>query len=67
MCLWLQPDQFICSREGCLIMPVWLDAVPEKAPLAKRPVTQRWLLLLVIFILAGAALTFWNSTGNACR
>ncbi|CBA30510.1 hypothetical protein ACMSX5_003882 [Cronobacter turicensis] len=41
-------------------MPVWLDAVPEKAPLAKRPVTRRWLLLLVIFILAGSAFTFWN-------
>ncbi|EOI3409150.1 hypothetical protein ACN6UZ_000664 [Cronobacter dublinensis] len=41
-------------------MPVWLDAVPEKAPLAKRPVTRRWLLLLAIFMLTGAVMTFWN-------
>ncbi|EPB6468430.1 hypothetical protein ACQUW4_003086 [Cronobacter dublinensis] len=41
-------------------MPVWLDAVPEKAPFAKRPVTRRWLLLLAIFMLTGAAMTFWN-------
>ncbi|EOL9024276.1 hypothetical protein ACN5QG_002475 [Cronobacter sakazakii] len=41
-------------------MPVWLDAVPEKAPAVKRPRVRRWLLVLVLFILTGAGVTFWN-------
>ncbi|EKK5222399.1 hypothetical protein PN551_003932 [Cronobacter sakazakii] len=41
-------------------MPVWLDAVPEKAPAVKRPRVRRWLLVLVLFILTCAGMTFWN-------
>ncbi|WP_243690606.1 hypothetical protein, partial [Cronobacter sakazakii] len=41
-------------------MPVWLDAVPEKAPAVKRPRVRRWLLVLVLFIMTCAGVTFWN-------
>ncbi|EOC1106334.1 hypothetical protein AAAW24_001006 [Cronobacter sakazakii] len=41
-------------------MPVWLDAVPEKAPAVKRPRVRRWLLVLVLFIMTCAGMTFWN-------
>ncbi|EPA9745924.1 hypothetical protein QMT05_10255 [Cronobacter malonaticus] len=41
-------------------MPVWLDAIPEKAPVVKRPGMRRWLLVLIFFILTGAVVTFWD-------
>ncbi len=34
-------------------MPVWLDAIPEKAPKVARPCTGRWLLFLA-FVMLGA-------------
>lgn len=40
-------------------MPVWLDAIPDKAPASKRPDTRRWLVCLVIIMVVGIALTFW--------
>ncbi|MFJ5984027.1 hypothetical protein ACIQCX_24370 [Enterobacter cancerogenus] len=40
-------------------MPVWLDAIPEKAPKIARPSTRRWLLFLVFIMLGGIALTLW--------
>lgn len=40
-------------------MPVWLDAIPEKAPKVARPGTGRWLLFLAFVMLGGIALTLW--------
>lgn len=40
-------------------MPVWLDAIPDKAPASKRPDTRRWLVCLVVIMVAGCLLTFW--------
>src|SRR5471030_453721 len=62
MWLWLYVDQFICFGEGWLIMPVWLDAIPEKATKVARPNTRRWLLLLGFIMLGGIALTLWGWT-----
>lgn len=64
MCLWLHIDQFICRCKGCLIMPVWLDAIPEKAPKVARPGTGRWLLFLAFVMLVGIALTLWCWTSE---
>ncbi|WP_054180873.1 hypothetical protein [Trabulsiella odontotermitis] len=43
-------------------MPVWLDAIPEKAVKVPRPETRRWLLFLAIVMSGGIALTLWNWT-----
>jgi len=40
-------------------MPVWLDAIPDKAPKIARPGTRRWLLILAFIMLGGVALTLW--------
>ncbi len=40
-------------------MPVWLDAIPDKAPASKRPDTRRWLVCLGIIMVVGIILTFW--------
>ncbi|WP_312387984.1 hypothetical protein [Atlantibacter hermannii] len=40
-------------------MPVWLDAIPEKAPKIARPGTRRWLLFLAFVMLGGTTLTLW--------
>ncbi|ELY6226290.1 hypothetical protein ACOZ11_002468 [Cronobacter muytjensii] len=45
-------------------MPVWLDAIPEKAPKVVRPSTGRWLLFLAFVMLAGIALTLWCWTSE---
>lgn len=45
-------------------MPVWLDAIPEKAPKIARPGTGRWLLFLAFVMLAGIALTLWCWTSE---
>ncbi|EKS6394232.1 hypothetical protein UXP79_02725 [Enterobacter hormaechei] len=45
-------------------MPVWLDAIPEKAPKVARPGTGRWLLFLAFVMLAGIALTLWCWTSE---
>ncbi|EFE7560763.1 hypothetical protein F9S82_26275, partial [Escherichia coli] len=45
-------------------MPVWLDAVPEKAPKIARPDTRRWLLFLAFIMLGGIALTLWCWTSE---
>lgn len=36
-------------------MPVWLDAIPEKAPKVARPCTGRWLLFLAFVMLGHSA------------
>ena len=43
-------------------MPVWLDAIPEKAAKVSRPDTRRWLLFLVFIMPGGIALTLWGWT-----
>lgn len=45
-------------------MPVWLDAIPEKAPKVVRPGTGRWLLFLAFVMLVGIALTLWCWTSE---
>ncbi|MES0299311.1 hypothetical protein [Citrobacter sedlakii] len=45
-------------------MPVWLDAIPEKAPKVARPDTGRWLLFLAFVMLGGIALTLWCWTSE---
>ena len=45
-------------------MPVWLDAIPEKAPKIARPNTRRWLLFLAFIMLGGIALTLWCWTSE---
>lgn len=45
-------------------MPVWLDAIPEKAPKIARPSTGRWLLFLAFVMLGGIALTLWCWTSE---
>lgn len=45
-------------------MPVWLDAIPEKAPKVARPGTGRWLLFLAFVMLGGIALTLWCWTSE---
>ncbi|MEI9538741.1 hypothetical protein V5081_15515 [Enterobacter cancerogenus] len=45
-------------------MPVWLDAIPEKAPKIARPGTRRWLLFLAFIMLGGIALTLWCWTAE---
>lgn len=45
-------------------MPVWLDAIPEKAPKIARPGTRRWLLFLAFVMLGGIALTLWCWTSE---
>ncbi|EMH4161419.1 hypothetical protein RJ498_000623 [Pluralibacter gergoviae] len=44
-------------------MPVWLDAIPDKAQKIARPCTRRWLLFLAFIMLGGIALTlgYWTS------
>ncbi|WP_373224933.1 hypothetical protein [Enterobacter cloacae complex sp. ESBL7] len=45
-------------------MPVWLDAIPEKAAKVRRPDTRRWLLFLAFVMLTGIILTFWRWTSE---
>ncbi|PJG63534.1 hypothetical protein CV016_06465 [Yersinia kristensenii] len=45
-------------------MPVYLDAIPDVAPLIRRPDTRRWLYFLGGIMVAGNALTFWLWTGE---
>ncbi|EJL90835.1 hypothetical protein [Pantoea sp. GM01] len=45
-------------------MPVWLDAIPEKAAKVKRPDTRRWLIFLAVVLLLGAAIVAWFWHGD---
>ncbi len=45
-------------------MPVWLDAIPEKATEVVRPCTRRWLLFLALVMPGGIALTLWGWTAE---
>ncbi len=45
-------------------MPVWLDAIPEKATKIARPSPRRWLLFLAFVMLGGVTLTLWSWTSE---
>ncbi|EGT5656543.1 hypothetical protein JD793_002682 [Citrobacter braakii] len=45
-------------------MPVDLDAIPDKAPEVKRPVTLRWVITGVVIVLSGIGLTLWFWQGE---
>ncbi|WP_411556177.1 hypothetical protein ACLIN0_05660 [Pantoea agglomerans] len=45
-------------------MPIYLDEVPEDENNIPRPVTLRWVVLLIVILVAGVALTAWQWTGE---
>lgn len=45
-------------------MPIYLDEVPEDEDNIPRPVTLRWIILLIVILVAGVALTAWQWTGD---
>lgn len=59
MWLWLHTYYLFTGRTGRLIMPVNLDAIPDKAPDIQRPRTVRWVIAAVIILLTGVGLTLW--------
>ncbi|WP_256852677.1 hypothetical protein [Pantoea sp. Fr+CA_20] len=44
-------------------MPIYLDEVPENFDRVSRPSTFRWIIILVVILLAGMVLTLWQWTG----
>ncbi|MDK7738132.1 hypothetical protein QP597_17645 [Providencia stuartii] len=40
-------------------MPVWLNTIPPAAAKVPRPNTRRWLVVLLIILFMGFALTLW--------
>lgn len=64
MWMWLHADKLLFCGEGCLNMPIYLDEVPEDEDNISRPVTLRWVVLLILILLAGVALTAWQWTGD---
>lgn len=45
-------------------MPVYLDEVPADADKIARPLTLRWIIFLVVLLIAGVGLTLWQWTGE---
>lgn len=45
-------------------MPVYLDEVPDDAGSISRPGTLRWVIFLIVIMLAGVVLTLWQWTGD---
>jgi hypothetical protein len=45
-------------------MPIYLDEVPGNVDDISRPVTIRWVIFLVVIMLAGVVLTLWQWTGE---
>lgn len=45
-------------------MPIYLDEVPEDEDNTSRPVTLRWVIFLIVILVAGVALTAWQWTGD---
>ncbi|HEY2452100.1 MAG TPA: hypothetical protein VGI71_05700 [Scandinavium sp.] len=45
-------------------MPIYLDEVPDEEDSLSRPVTLRWVILLIVIMLAGVVLTLWQWTGD---
>lgn len=64
MWLWMYAHQLIFRGKGWLTMPIYLDEVPDSADGISRPVTIRWVIFLVVILLAGVALTLWQWTGE---
>lgn len=63
MWLRLYADKLFFCGEGWLNMPIYLDEVPENADGVSRPSTMRWIIFLVVILLAGLVLTLWQWTG----
>lgn len=51
MRLRLFADQLIRTSESGVIMPVWLDAIPDEEPKVIRPALHRWLILLMVMLI----------------
>ena len=64
MWLWVYAHQFIFRSKGWLTMPIYLDEVPDNVDGISRPVTIRWVIFLVVIMLAGVVLTLWQWTGE---
>lgn len=64
MWLRLYADKLFFCGEGWLNMPIYLDEVPENADGVSRPSTMRWIIFLVVILLAGLVLTLWQWTGD---
>lgn len=64
MWLWLYAHQFVFRGKGWLTMPIYLDEVPENVDGISRPSTIRWVIFLVVIMLAGLMLTLWQWTGD---
>ncbi len=64
MWLWLYAHQFVFCGKGWLTMPIYLDEVPDSVDRLSRPVTLRWVIFLVVIMLAGVVLTLWQWTGE---
>jgi len=45
-------------------MPVYLDEVPDDVDNISPPVTLRWLIFLIVILIAGVLLTLWQWTGE---
>lgn len=64
MWMWLHADKLLFCGEGWLNMPIYLDEVPEDEDSISRPVTLRWVIFLIVILVAGVALTAWQWTGD---
>lgn len=64
MWLWLHAYYVTAGCAGRLIMPVNLDAIPDKAPAIRRPATVRWLGAGMAIFLACAGMTLWFWQGE---
>lgn len=64
MWVWLHVDKLLFCGEGCLSMPIYLDEVPAEEDSISRPVTLRWVILLIVIMIAGVTLTLWQWTGD---
>lgn len=64
MCLWLHTYYVTAGCAGRLIMPVNLDAIPDKAPDITRPATARWIIAGIVILLIGVGMTLWFWSGD---
>ncbi len=64
MWLWLYSYYVTAGCAGWLIMPVNLDAIPDKAPQIPRPATARWIMFGVMVFLGGMGITLWFWQGE---
>lgn len=64
--MWLRvyAHQFVFCGKGWLTMPIYLNEIPDNVDGISRPVTMRWVIFLVVIMLAGVVLTLWQWTGE---